>query len=519
MSKTCRQCGVSKHEREFYAQRRRCRQCYNNKSAALPARPDATKWPAYEAFDADDEVAEFEQGPGAAPTAAEVRAAAKAVRDEAALAARRASDFAPMRPEDFEDEFATGVANDHRPGARQASSEAAREKRQEFNQQMGEFATDLRDAVSGSSAGRGSVGELLPERHAPYIAKLGEQERRFGNRKWSRSIAIAEGHEQLSREAMAYVAQKYFREKITPTGYACLPKAANPRRTVALLLSDLHLGSELDSMDEPVSFTAIQEARRLEFLLRQFCDYKPQYRDQSEALLIINGDIIEGQLMHDFRSGSPLAEQKAIFWKYFQAFVAYVAQQYPSVRIVCQPGNHGRDKVRHPGRATSRKWDGHEFECYFALREMCRGLLNVTWQIDFRAVSAVSLYGSTLGVTHGDTEVKFGHPDGAAKSNQRELDRVNATSIFGHWFDAWVVGHYHTPRYHPGKPGVIYNGALVPPNGHARANGYIGEPCGQFLFESVEGFPIGDVRFIEVGTSQDNDERLGTLIKPFRFHD
>ncbi len=113
-------------------------------------------------------------------------------------------------------------------------------------------------------------------------------------------------------------------------------------------------------------------------MLQQFVDYKPQYREQSEALVIINGDIIEGNLLHDLRSGAPLTEQKAIFWTYMRTFLALVAQQYPTVRVECQPGNHGRDKLRHPGRATASKWDGHEWSMYYALRMMCSDLKNVT---------------------------------------------------------------------------------------------------------------------------------------------
>lgn len=445
--------------------------------------------------------------------------AARAERERAAREHRRGSDYAPMLPVDFANEFATGVANDTRPGAGATSQQAAAEKRQEFNARMGEFASDFRDAVADAAAGNGQIGDRLPEKHATYITLLAEQERRFGNRRHARSLAIAEAHEQISRQAFMHVAERYFSARVEATGYARERREKPQERTVCLLLSDLHLGSELDSLDEPMAFTAIQEARRLEYVLRQLLDYKPQYRDQSEALVIINGDVIEGQLMHDFRSGSPLAEQKAIFWSYFTAFLALVAQQYPRVRVVCQPGNHGRDKVRHPGRATSRKWDGHEWECYFALRMACSQLRNVEWQIDFHAVSVVDLHGAKLGVTHGDTDVKLGHPDSASAKNAAIFDRVNSTRIYGCEFAAWVVGHFHSPRYQPRKPRVIYNGALVPPNGYARTEGHIAEPCGQFLWEAVEGYPIGDLRFIEVGAAQDNDEKLGTLIKPFRFTD
>jgi hypothetical protein len=447
--------------------------------------------------------------------------AAQRVRDEARVAeadardaraveeqqARLASDFAALRAEDFD----VSVGNDGR-----IDKAAAREKRQEFSRSMGEFAEGLRGAAV-SNANGGDILVDMPEGLGAYMSKLAEQERRFGNRRDARAISLAEAHEVLAIRRFMRVASSVLRDRVTPTGYARRPSNAKIRRTVCLLLSDLHLGSDLHSLDEPVAFRATEEARRLEYILRQALDYKPQYRANSELLLILNGDIIEGQLMHDFRGGAALTEQKAIFWRYFRVFVALCAQQYPRVRVVCQPGNHGRDKVRHPGRATARKWDGHEFELYYALREMCSGLKNVEWQIDFRAVSIVDLYGLNLGVTHGDTEIKLGDPDTKSTDNARILDRVNSTRIYGVEFAAWAFGHYHKGRFQPRNPRIVWNAALVPPNGHARSSGYIGEPCGQMLWEAVEGFPVGDLRFIEVGAAQDRDEKLGKLIEPFRF--
>lgn len=415
-----------------------------------------------------------------------------------------------------DDEYDVGVANVKRD--RKLSAQASREKKQEFNRSMGENAEALKIAASRSARGLGSVLENMPGSAGSYIAKLAEQERRFGNRRIARTVSLAQAQEALALQNFKIVAEQILPGRVVATGFATRAASVPAKRTVCCLLSDLHLGAELSALDEPIPFGAVQEARRLEAVLRQLVEYKPQYRKNSRAMILLNGDLIEGQLMHQIGAGAPLTEQKAIFWHLLSRFVAEVARAYPEVHVECQPGNHGRDKVRHPGRATWRKWDGHEWEMYYALRQMCSGLKNTTWSLPFRAVSAIDLHGSTLGLTHADTEVKIGHPDGAAKTNARELAAINSSRIFGVEFDAWAFGHYHTPRYHPGMPiRVIYNGALIPPNGHARASGYIGEPCGQFIWEAVEGHPIGDVRFIEVGTAEDNDERLGKILTPFRF--
>lgn len=481
--------------------------------------PDTNRWSNVQAFDSGvDE--QFDSSDVDTELEEALEAGRRRAAELAAAERRRNSDFESLKPDDFDSEFDTSVSNnkEETPAQRAARSRAAKEKRQEFNASMGRFATDLRDSAKLVSAGDGSMGDILPPHHATYITRLAEQERRFGNRRWARTVSIKEAHEQLSREAMIHVADTFFRDKIEPTGYARFAAPEKPmKRTACLLLSDLHLGSDLDSLDEPIAFGAIQEARRLEFILRQFIDFKPQYRDNTEALIIINGDIIEGLLLHDLRSGAPLTEQQAIFWAYFQRFIALVAQTYKSVRIVCQPGNHGRNKLRHPGRATASKWDGVEWTIFYALKQMCSGLKNVTWSIPFRAISIINLHGSILGATHADTELKLGDPDTKAKENFAYLSKVNSTNLYETHFDGWVFGHYHKARFQPGNPSILWNGPLVPPNGHARTSGYVGELCGQWIWESVEGHLFGDLRLISVGEAQDNDSRLGTLIEPFRF--
>jgi hypothetical protein len=118
-------------------------------------------------------------------------------------------------------------------------------------------------------------------------------------------------------------------------------------------------------------------------------------------------------------------------------------------------------------------------------------------------------------LSHGDTEIKLGDPDLKAKDNRTQLDRLLASGTTRH-FDCAAFGHFHKARYQPGKPAILFNGALIPSNGYARSEGYFTE-CGQWLWEAVEGYPIGDLRFVQVGVAQDRDERLGQMIPPFRF--
>lgn len=421
---------------------------------------------------------------------------------------RLASDFRPLDPgQDFD----TSVANDFQTGlvathaSQKASAQAAREKRQEYSEMMGVYADVMQD------------GDEPNRELGTYIGALAEQERRFGNRRLARKVSLIAAHNELARELFKQTAKEYFSGHVTPTGYAAKPSIVAPEgitRSVVAHWSDLHLGANIDERSNPIPFRATEEARRFEYIVRQVLDYKPQYRDHSEHVMLINGDVIDGMLGHDQRAGIPLTEQKAVFWHFFRHYIGLAAQQFPRVRVFCQPGNHGRNIARHPGRATEDKWDGIEWDMYYALAQMCSGLPNVTFDIPFQAVSKVELHGQFILVTHGDTEVKLGDPDKKASENAAILDRINATLIYGVQFARGIAGHYHKARQ---TPWWLHNPALVPPNGHARTSGYIGEPCGQTIWEAVEGYPVGDVRTILVGHAQDVDENLGKLITPFRF--
>lgn len=421
--------------------------------------------------------------------------------EKARQARRMGSDYAALKAEDFD----VSVGNVGR-----ADGKAAAEKRQEFNALMGEF----------SEAVRTSGGDPLqiPAKLGSYIGGLAQQELRFSNRRLARSVSIVAAHAEIGRQLFKETAQQFFSDRITPTGYALKAPPTKPlKRKVMALLSDLHFGANLDARSNPLPYREIEEARRFEYFVRQTLDYKPQYREDTELVVMINGDVIDGFLGHDPRAGIALSEQKAVFWHHFRHALALWAQQYKKVSVHCQPGNHGRNIARHPGRATEDKWDGIEWDMYFALAQMCSHLPNVKFEMPFQAVSVIDLWGQKLGLSHGDTEVKLGNPDTQASANSAALDRINATRLYGCEFAAWAFGHFHQPRYQPRNPRVVYNGALVPPNGHARGAGYIGEPCGQFMWEAVEGYPVGDLRFIEVGPAQDHDEKLGLLIPPFRF--
>ena len=97
------------------------------------------------------------------------------------------------------------------------------------------------------------------------------------------------------------------------------------------------------------------------------------------------------------------------------------------------------------------------------------------------------------------------------------MDKINSSREYKMRFDLGFWGHFHDPMSKPFKScHVITNGALVPPNGHARAAGYA-NACGQWLWESVEGHIVGDNRYLYVGKTDDVDATLDEIVKPYEW--
>lgn len=435
----------------------------------------------------------------------------RADREASAETRQKASDHEALTPDDY------GAAIANVPGEGAVSSKASAEKRQEFNRKMAQVHSDVHDVANGTSPD-------LSVASVDYLATLSEAERRFGNRRIARSTAISLAHEMLGIRMFCQAADTYFTGKISPAGYAAgsaqrrpIPAPGELDRTVSIVLSDLHLGARLSELEHPTPFRRQEESRRLAHVVDQTLSYKPQYRKRTRLKVLLNGDVIQGMLLHDLRDGAPLTEQMVIFWDLMSQAIARFAADFPQVDVHCQPGNHGRDKLRHEGRATSSKWDGHEWRMYYALSKMAAGLPNVTFDIPFRAVSLIDYYGQTVAMTHGDTEVPLGAPSTQHDRNLGQLQKIAASRSLGCEPEAWVVGHFHSGCIMPGSPTVIYNGMLVPPDGHARTSGYVDKPCGQWLIESVRGHVVGDMRYVRVGLEQDRDAGLDQVLRPSAF--
>jgi hypothetical protein len=313
-------------------------------------------------------------------------------------------------------------------------------------------------------------------------------------------------------------AKVVFANKITPTGWSLKKSDAPTERALNLILSDLHFHALLDDTEGPHNYGPIEEARRLAKIVLETAEYKVQYRKETELNLSIIGDIIQGQL-HDPRDGAPLAMQVAAAAHLLVQAIAFLASQFPKVKVRCATGNHGRNPGRHKDRAVLQKHDSIETMLYVALKHGVAHIKNVTVDIPKTPYLTYKVFDKRIFGTHGDTVLNPGNPGQAIKVNalEQQINRINASLPDAEEYSVFFCGHVHVGSlvHLPNGSTLITNGCLIPSDAFAVSIGLFEVTCGQTLFESVKGYAAGDYRFIYVDKATDKDASLDKIIAPY----
>lgn len=333
-----------------------------------------------------------------------------------------------------------------------------------------------------------------------------------------RRNTIAMAREGVFLDELEKVLKKAFGKGVAaPSGYANKTlDTSKKKRIVNIALSDLHYHSLLDPRELPFEYGPLEEARRTAQIVEEVSSYKPQYRDDTELYVHIFGDIIQGDL-HDPRDAATITEQfSAAVFLLTQALTAW-SSTYKRVTARCVPGNHGRNKRRHPERATTQKWDSFENMIYFALKMAVATLPNVKVEIPYTPYYTYQAFDQQGFVTHGDTVLDGGFPSSTIdiKKIRNHINELNSGSAKES--DFFLIGHVHCGSVVeiPSGPTFMSNGCLIPPDGYAVSRGILKQKCGQQLWESVPGHICGDRRFLNVDEKTDKDSSLDKIVKPY----
>lgn len=297
------------------------------------------------------------------------------------------------------------------------------------------------------------------------------------------------------------------------------------KRTIVACISDTHFGANISKkeMYGLNEFNWTVASRRLALMMDQIVSYKSDYRIETDLVLQLNGDIIAGQIHNQEWFVDLLTVQFAGTVNILSQAISYVSQHFSKVRVVCTPGNHGRNVGKaDKGRATTHKWDSYENMIYIALKAIFdQKHPNVEFTIPEAPFAIYKVQGHNVFQTHGDTVLNVGNPGNSLNmaSINNQVNQISASSLIkaDERIAVVCVGHVHVPTSQILQNGsiAVINGCLSGIDPFAQSIGIFTNNPTQLLYEATEKHAVGDIRMIQLGSADEN-KALDKIIKPFQ---
>jgi hypothetical protein len=298
-------------------------------------------------------------------------------------------------------------------------------------------------------------------------------------------------------------------------------------RSICVALTDLHFGTNVDSAElgGKNEFNWQVAARRLGFIIEQLETYKMELRQlHEEVVFLLGGDLIGGIIHNQEGPDYDLItfQVNGALSYFIQAF-EHIKAFYPKIRVVCQPGNHGR--VMHKqskDRALSQKYDSFENIVFYALSRYFAKDPKVEIIVPKTPYAEVTVQGHRIFMTHGDGVFVTGNPGKSINTDNidKQVQRVNAEERNKNRkaFELFVFGHVHQPAHFLVSSGahVIINGSMIGTDSFAQGVGVMSNNPVQVAWEMNSKFAVGDSRWLFVKEA-DGQKRLESIIHPYNY--
>ena len=301
---------------------------------------------------------------------------------------------------------------------------------------------------------------------------------------------------------------------------------ASPR-SVVVALTDLHFGTNVDKAElgGKNEFNWNVGARRFGFIIEQLQTYKLELRHlHEEIVLLLGGDLIGGIIHNQEGPDYDLItfQVNGALSYFIQAF-EHLKAFYPKVRVVCQPGNHGRMMHKQSkDRALSQKYDSYENIIFFALSKYFQGDPKVEIVVPKTPYAEVTVQGHRIFMSHGDSVFITGNPGKSINTDNidKQVQRVNAEERNHNRkpFEVFVFGHVHQAAHFQVSSGahIIINGSMIGTDSFAQGVGIMSSNPVQVMWEMNSKFAVGDSRWLFVSAG-DDQKRLEQIIKPYNY--
>jgi hypothetical protein len=269
-------------------------------------------------------------------------------------------------------------------------------------------------------------------------------------------------------------------------------------------------------MDGINEFNPTIAARRIAYYVKHVVGYKPHHREDSELVVVFNGDMLHG-VIHgtDTANVLPASSQHVIALRIYAQALSFLSQSFSKVRVVCESGNHGRFIHKlNKGRQTEEKWDSFETILYTSLREKFLNNKNIEFVITKAPYTIIDIQGHKALITHGDTVLNVGQPGNSINVKSITTQINSIASSLGTRIDMVLVGHVHKATYIILDNGthLVINGPLSGNDEYVQSLGILCSNPVQQIFEVTPNIVVGDMRFVRVDEG-DNDESLDQIIE------
>jgi len=292
-------------------------------------------------------------------------------------------------------------------------------------------------------------------------------------------------------------------------------------RAVVAHISDTHIGCKIsrEEMGGINRYNPEIAARRFALYFKTLSQYKEIHREESELVMVLNGDIFAG-VIHSLESGVlPMATQFSLGLSIFSQGISFISQFYSKIRIVGLTGNHDRYMHKdNKGRQSDQKWDSFATNLYVCLKQIFKEDKGVEFIIPKTPYALIDIQGHNYFITHGDTVINVGNPGKSinTESITKQVNSINA-GLEGN-IDALMVAHVHKATYQSLDNGanLIINGTLSGTDPFAQSIGILSNNPVQQIFEVTREHCVGDMRFVRLDLA-DDDESLEEIVEPMEL--
>jgi hypothetical protein len=240
------------------------------------------------------------------------------------------------------------------------------------------------------------------------------------------------------------------------------------------------------------------------------------------VVFLLGGDLIGG-IIHNQEGPDYdlITHQVNGALSYFIQGFEYVKNFFPKIRIVCQPGNHGRMMHKSDkGRALSQKYDSYENIIFYALSKYFSKDPKVEVIVPKSPYAELRVQKHRVYMTHGDGVFATGNPGKSINTERIEVQahRVNEEERNKKRkpFRLFIFGHVHQAAHFQTNSGIqiIINGSMIGEDSFAQGVGVFSNNPVQIMWETNSKFVVGDSRWLFVAEA-DKEKKYEKIIKVF----